>query len=82
MVLTDEEWAMVYAAMKIANAVVLEVTMVESTPMGNAVVVWRPERAQAILAAKEELRNVSELPYKWVTLMQHFDEMFGPVRYG
>lgn len=76
MVLTDEEWAMVYAAMKVADAIVLEVTLGGDTPTSNTVVLWQPERVQQVIAAKEELRRVSELPYKWKQLMEHFHGMF------
>lgn len=67
---------MVYAAMKIADAIVLEVTLGGDTPTSDKVLLWHPERIQRVIAAKEELRTVSELPYKWKQLMEHFHGMF------
>lgn len=75
--LSDEEWAMVYAAMKVADAIVLEVTLSDSTSTGDVVMLWHPERVQAVITAKQELRDVSELPYKWKKLMSLFNQTFG-----
>ncbi len=76
MVLTEEEWRMVYAAMKIADAIVLEVTLGGDTPTSDKVILWRQDRVEQVLAAKEELRTVSEVPHKWKKLMEHFHGMF------
>lgn len=74
--LTDEERKIVYAAMKVADAIVLEVTLGGDTPTSDKVLLWHPERIQQVIDAKAELREVSELPYKWKELMKFFDQMF------
>lgn len=77
MVLTEEEWKMVYAAMKVADAIVMDPMFYhDDKTFGHALVLHSKERMEALFAAKQNLREVSELPHKWKELMDHFHGMF------
>lgn len=77
MILTEEEWAMVYRAMVLANAIVLDPMTYYADINGEygALILLKKDSVADVIDARQKLRDTSELPYNWKQLMQKFHEV-------